>query len=148
MKAKLKYPIFSFTPKGNMIYVFWEEELHQTTNIDLLKKKKNYIVVDSTGTKYVETGAHMVKWKGIAGYFTGMHGRVISIEYEYEDCPEPFSLRQLQERVVFMPRPLTLRARIARWLHPTPQEKKIRIKMLLFWIIYLTVCYLIFEWQN
>ena len=61
MKAKLKYPIFSFTPKGNMIYVFWEEELHQTTNIDLLKKKKNYIVVDSTGTKYVETGAHMVK---------------------------------------------------------------------------------------
>lgn len=40
MKAKLKYPIFSFTPKGNMIYVFWEEELHQTTNIDLLKKKE------------------------------------------------------------------------------------------------------------
>lgn len=184
MKAKLKYPIFSFTPKGNMIYVFWEEELHQTTNIDLLKKKKNYIVVDSTGTKYVETGAHMVKWKGIAGYFTGMHGRVISIEYEYEDCPEPFSLRQLQERIaerypktrwfkeecwdsvndfrqtifacktfeelaeVMMPRPLTLRARIARWLHPTPQEKKIRIKMLIFWIIYLTVCYLIFGWQN
>lgn len=27
MKARLKYPIFSFAPKGNMIYVFRKEEL-------------------------------------------------------------------------------------------------------------------------
>ena len=27
MKAKLKYPIFSFAPKGNMIYVFRKEKL-------------------------------------------------------------------------------------------------------------------------
>ncbi|KAA4618924.1 hypothetical protein F3B42_26180 [Bacteroides ovatus] len=46
MKTKLKYPIFSFAPKGNMIYVFRKEELYTTTNTELLKKRKNYIVVD------------------------------------------------------------------------------------------------------
>ena len=49
MKARLKYPIFSFAPKGNMIYVFRKEELYTTTNTELLKKRKNYIVVDATG---------------------------------------------------------------------------------------------------
>lgn len=184
MEAKLKYPIFSFAPKGNMIYVFWKEELHKTTNTVLLKKRKNYIVVDASGTKYVEKGAHMTGWKGIYGYFTGMQGRVISIEYEYEDTPEQFPLHKLQELIAerypktrwfreecwdsvddfrqtifacksfeelaetMELKPLTLRARMVKWLHPSPFEKKLRIKMLIFWIIYLTVCYLIFEWQR
>ena len=39
-----------------MIYVFRKEELYTTTNTELLKKRKNYIVVDATGTKYVEKG--------------------------------------------------------------------------------------------
>lgn len=95
MKARLKYPIFSFAPKGNMIYVFRKEELYTTTNTELLKKRKNYIVVDATGTKYVEKGAHKMKWQGIFGYCIRMQGRVISIEYEsgttpnrshYENC--------------------------------------------------------------
>ena len=47
MKAKLKYPIFSFAPKGNMIYVFRTEKLYTTTNTKLLMNRKNYIVVDS-----------------------------------------------------------------------------------------------------
>ncbi|WP_303187963.1 hypothetical protein [Bacteroides finegoldii] len=97
MKAKLKYAIFSFAPKGNMIYVFHKEELYTTTNIELLKKRKNYIVVDATGTKYVEKGAHKVKWQGIFGHCIRMQGRVIFIEYEY--TPEPFPLRKLQELV-------------------------------------------------
>ena len=87
MKARLKYPIFSFAPKGNMIYVFRKEELYTTTNTELLKKRKNYIVVDATGTKYVEKGAHKVKWQGIFGYCIRMQGRVISIEYEYGGQP-------------------------------------------------------------
>ena len=99
MKAKLKYPIFSFAPKGNMIYVFRTEKLYTTTNTELLKKRKNYIVVDATGTKYVETAAHKVKWQGTFGYLTGMLGRVISIEYEYKDKPEPFPLQKLQELI-------------------------------------------------
>lgn len=99
MKAQLKYPIFSFAPKGNMIYVFRKEELYTTTNTKLLKKRKNYIVVDATGTKYVEKGAHKVKWQGMLGYCIRMQGRVISIEYEYGDNPEPFPLRKLQELV-------------------------------------------------
>ena len=94
MKVKLKYPIFSFAPKGNMIYVFRKEKLYTTTNTELLKKRKNYIVVDATGTKYVEKGAHKVKWQGIFGYCIRMQGRVISIEYEYGDNPEPFPLPQ------------------------------------------------------
>ena len=36
MKVKLKYPIFSFAPKGNMIYVFRTEKLYTTTNTELL----------------------------------------------------------------------------------------------------------------
>lgn len=99
MKAKLKYPIFSFAPKGNMIYTFRKEELYTTTNTKLLKRRKNYIVVDASGTKYVETVAHRARWKGIFGYCTGMQGRVITIEYEYGDHPEPFPLQKLQELV-------------------------------------------------
>ena len=99
MKARLKYPIFSFSPKGNMIYVFRKEELYTTTNTELLKKRKNYIVVDATGTKFTETGAHKMKWNGRFGYCTGMQGRVISIEYEYKDSPEPFPLQKLQELI-------------------------------------------------
>ena len=76
MKARLKYPIFSFAPKGNMIYVFRKEELYTTTNTELLKKRKNYIVVDATGTKYVEKGAHKVKWQGIFGYCIRMQGGI------------------------------------------------------------------------
>ena len=94
MKAQLKYPIFSFAPKGNMIYVFRKEELYTTTNTKLLKKRKNYIVVDATGTKYVEKGAHKVKWQGMLGYCIRMQGRVISIEYEYGDNPEPFPVTE------------------------------------------------------
>ena len=56
MKARLKYPIFSFAPKGNMIYVFRKEELYTTTNTELLKKRKNYIVVDATGTNMLKRG--------------------------------------------------------------------------------------------
>ena len=82
-----------------MIYVFHTEKLYTTTDTELLKKRKNYIVVDATGTKYIETGAHKVKWQGIFGYFTGMLGRVISIEYKYEDKPEPFPLQKLQELI-------------------------------------------------
>ena len=48
MKAQLKYPIFSFAPKGNMIYVFRKEELYTTTNTKLLKKRKNSESGDST----------------------------------------------------------------------------------------------------
>lgn len=40
-----------------------------------------------------------MKWQGIFGYCIRMQGRVISIEYEYGDNPEPFPLRKLQELV-------------------------------------------------
>ena len=99
MKAKLKYPIFSFAPKGNMIYVFHTEKLYTTTNTKLLKKRKNYIVVDATGTKFVETGAYKVKWQGIFGFCTKYQGRVITIEYKYKHNPEEFPLRKLQELI-------------------------------------------------
>lgn len=99
MKAKLKYPIFSFAPKGNMIYVFQTEKLYTTTNTKLLKKRKNYIVVDATGTKFVETGAYKVKWQGIFGFCTKYQGRVITIEYKYKHNPEEFPLRKLQELI-------------------------------------------------
>ena len=60
MKVKLKYPIFSFAPKGNMIYVFRKEKLYTTTNTELLKKRKNYIVVDATGYSDIASGCRDV----------------------------------------------------------------------------------------
>lgn len=49
MKAKLKYPIFEFSPHENIVYIFWEE--NQTTQLAILKKADG--------------------WKGIHG-FTAM----------------------------------------------------------------------------
>lgn len=180
MKAKLKYPIFKFSPDENMVYSFWEK--NQTTQLAILKEAdgwKGEIVIDSTGTKYTVKYSYMTGWKGIHG-FTGM----IRYVTEYEDTTEPFPLHRLQERIaerypktrwfkeecwdsvkdfrqtifacnsfeelaeVMMPRPLTMRTRIVKWLHPSPKEKKMRIKILIFLIIYLTVCYLIFGWQH
>ena len=98
MKATLKYPIFQFSPDENMVYTFWKE--NKTTQLALLKEAdgwKGDIVIDSTGTKYTVRRSYMTGWKGIHG-FTGMSTGMISYETEYEDNPEPFSLRQLQER--------------------------------------------------
>lgn len=184
MKAKLKYPIFKFSPDENMVYIFWEK--NQTTQLAILKEAdgwKGEIVIDSTGTKYTVKRSYMTGWKGIHG-FTGMNMGMIRYETEYEDFTEPFSLRELQERIaerypktrwfkeecwnsvkdfrqtifacksfeklaeVMMPRPLTMRTRIVKWLHPNPREKRMRIKVLIFLIIYLTICYLIFGWQR
>lgn len=99
MKATLKYPIFKFRPRGNLVYVFWKE--NKTTQLAILNKCKGWkgdIVIDSTGTKYTVKRSYMTGWKGIHG-FTGMSTGMISYETEYEDNPEPFSLRQLQERI-------------------------------------------------
>ncbi len=43
--------------------------------------------------------------------------------------------------------PETLRTRIIKWLHPTRKELKMRIGTVLFLILYLLVCYLIFEYN-
>ncbi|WP_073348169.1 hypothetical protein [Bacteroides congonensis] len=99
MKATLKYPIFQFSPDENMVYTFWKE--NKTTQLALLKECKGWkgdIVIDSTGTKYTVRRSYMTGWKGIHG-FTGMRTGMIRCETEYENNPEPFSLRQLQERI-------------------------------------------------
>lgn len=84
-----------------MVYVFWREKLYKTTNTKILKEmKKGDIVIDSKGMKYIQKGAYMTKWRGIYGHFTGMQGRVIAIEYEYEDNPEKISLEQLKKMIV------------------------------------------------
>lgn len=180
METTLKYPIFQFGPDDNMVYVFWKE--NKSTQLALLKEAdgwKGDIIVDSTGTKYVIKRSYMTDWKGIRG-FTGMSTGMIGYETEYEDSTEPFSLRQLQERIavrypkvrwfkeecwdsvedfrqtifacktfeeladIFQQKPQTLRTRIANWLHPTRKELKMQIGFLLFLILYLLVCYLIF----
>ena len=97
MKATLKYPIFQFSPHENMVYTFWKE--NKTTQLALLNECTGWngdIVVDSTGTKYTVRSSYMTGWKGI---LYGNESGMISYETEYEDTPEPFSLRQLQERI-------------------------------------------------
>ena len=85
MKTQLVFPIFIFVPKDNMPYIFWEEKLYKTTNTLLIKKwKKNSIIIDSSGLKYIEKGIFMTGWRGIYGYFTSMKGRVIAFDYEYD----------------------------------------------------------------
>lgn len=101
MKAQLVFPIFIFVPNNNMPYVFWEEKLYKTTNTLLIKKwKKNSVIVDSSGMKYVEKKIFMTGWRGLYGYFTSMQGRVISVDYEYDECPEKISLDSLQKIIL------------------------------------------------
>lgn len=93
--------IFIFVPKDNMPYIFWEEKLYKTTNTLLIKKwKKNSIIIDSSGLKYIEKGIFMTGWRGIYGYFTSMKGRVIAVDYEYDENIEKVSLRNLQEIIL------------------------------------------------
>ena len=33
MKAKLKFPIFSFSPRNNMVYAFWKANDYMTTDM-------------------------------------------------------------------------------------------------------------------
>ena len=99
MKARLKYPIFQFSPKGNMVYTFWKES--NITTIRQLEKEKGWkgdIIVDATGTKFVIRRSYMTRWKGIRGFTFG-HTGMIYYEREYEDNPEPFPLQKLQELI-------------------------------------------------
>lgn len=101
MKAKLKYPIFSFYPRNNVVYVCWEENTYNTTSITWFKrnKREKNIVVDASGMMYTIKSAHFVRWKGIRG-FIGMQCGIIEIENEYEENPVRITLRTLQEIVV------------------------------------------------
>ena len=68
MKAKLKYPIFKFSPDENMVYTFWEK--NQTTQLAILEEAdgwKGEIVIDSTGTKYTVKRSYMTGWTRIHG---------------------------------------------------------------------------------
>jgi hypothetical protein len=56
------------------------------------------MIIDATGTKYIIKCSYMTKWKGIHGFTGGFTG-MIYYEQEYEDNPESFSLRQLQDRI-------------------------------------------------
>lgn len=99
MKVKLKYPIFWSSPNDNRVYVFWKED--KTTKLDMLKEANGWkgdIIIDATGTKYIIKCSYMTKWKGIHGFTGGFTG-MIYYEQEYEDNPESFSLRQLQDRI-------------------------------------------------
>ena len=99
MKVKLKYSIFWSSPNDNRVYVFWKED--KTTKLDMLKEANGWkgdIIIDATGTKYIIKCSYMTKWKGIHGFTGGFTG-MIYYEQEYEDNPESFSLRQLQDRI-------------------------------------------------
>ena len=101
MKAQLKYPIFSFSPQNNVVYVCWEENTYTTTSIAWFKrnKREKNIVVDASGMMYIIKTAHFIRWKGIRG-FIGMQRGIIEIENEYEENPIRITLRTLQEIVV------------------------------------------------
>ena len=64
------------------------------------KIAKNSIIIDSSGLKYIEKGIFMTGWRGIYGYFTSMKGRVIAVDYEYDENIEKVSLRNLQEIIL------------------------------------------------
>lgn len=102
MHLQLKYPIFSFVKDDNMVYVFHRERDNKTTNTEIFKKYKfkGNIFIDSSGTKYIVKKAFMTQWRGFKGYFTGMQGRVIAIEYEYEDGITKVSLEELKEMIL------------------------------------------------
>ncbi len=77
MKARLKYPIFQFSPKGNMVYTFCKES--NITTIRQLEKEKGWkgdIIVDATGTKFVIRRSYMTRWKGIRGFTFGHTGMI------------------------------------------------------------------------
>lgn len=101
MKAELKFPIFSFFPRNNMVYVCWKANDYNTTDIKWFKrnKRKKDLVVDATGMMYRVKSAHFVRWKGIHG-FIGLQCGIIEIENEYEENPVRISLRELQEIVM------------------------------------------------
>ena len=101
MKAKLKFPIFSFSPRNNMAYVFWKANDYKTTDMKWFKrnKRKKDTVVDATGMMYKVKSVHFVRWKGIHG-FIGLQCGIIEIENEYEENPVRISLRELQEIVM------------------------------------------------
>lgn len=101
MRAQLKFPIFSFNPNNNVIYVCWSAKIYKTTDVKWLKNhnRRGYIVVDSIGIKYIIKQAYMVRWKGIHG-FTGMNCNMIEVENEYEERIQKISLYQLQEMIM------------------------------------------------
>lgn len=70
MKAKLKFPIFSFSPRNNMVYVCWKANDYKTTDMKWFKrnKRKKDTVVDATGMMYKVKSVHFIHWKGIHGF--------------------------------------------------------------------------------
>jgi hypothetical protein len=98
---KLKYPVFEFAPKDDMVYVFYGEKDHKTTNNKLFQvvKYSGDVIIDSSGMKYIIKKAYKVKMGGLWTYFTGQ-GRALFIEYEYKDAGNPITLDELKKMIM------------------------------------------------
>lgn len=102
MEAKLKFPVFTFLKKDNMVYVDYSEKRMKMTNTEIFKSTnfKGDIIIDSSGIKYITRKAYQTGYLGIKGFSLFMVGKAISFEYEYEDEIQHISLDELKEMIL------------------------------------------------
>jgi len=97
MANNLKYPVFVFRKKDNMVYVFYDDKQMKTTNIEIFKKThfEGRTIVDSPGMKYTVISSHITRYWGFwEGLF--QKGRTVSFEYDYKDAGIPVTLNELK----------------------------------------------------
>lgn len=102
MEAKLKYPVFVFLKKDNMVYVDYRDKDMKATNTEIFNTTnfKGRIIIDSSGTKYVTRKAYQTGYLGIKGFSLFMVGKAISFEYDYENEVVKISLEELKEMII------------------------------------------------
>jgi hypothetical protein len=99
---QLKYPVFEFIPKDNLVYVGYNDNRFKTTNTEIFKKTKfgNHIIIDSSEMKYVTKSAYITRYWGFWEGLLRMLGKVVSIEFEYKDAGTPVTLEELKEMIM------------------------------------------------
>jgi hypothetical protein len=69
--VNLRYPVFVFRKKDNMIYVYYNDYQMKMTNTEIFRKTNfsDRIISDSSGMKYITQNAYITKylsyWEGL-----------------------------------------------------------------------------------
>lgn len=98
----LEYPVFAFSKKDNMIYVFFNEKDLKSTNTKIFEKfnYKDVIHIDSSGNKHKIVKAFKVKNLGLLGFNPLLKGKQILIDFEYDSQVERITLDDFKKDIL------------------------------------------------
>lgn len=102
MKTTLKFPVFVFQEKNEMIYVFFNEQIFKSTSTRFLNQGGfvGDTIIDSNGVVYKIKRAFQIKYLGFFGFSLIKKGRQILVDFEFEDNTTSVNIQEFKQFII------------------------------------------------